>query len=618
MTRSREGHRRGALGWSLALVLGAVLLAWSVRSAARDARTPVALAPVAYVGSDACRACHPVHEESWRRTFHRTMTQEATADSVLGDFSGVSLSVEGVTSRFLREGGRFLVETRDGEGRMRQQVVARTVGSRRVQQFLVREGDRYIRLPVAWDIEARRWFHLSAGFLDPDGLDFNAHRSLWDGNCIFCHNVKAQPGYDWARARFDSHVAELGIACEACHGPGAEHVARNTSPVRRYYLHYSGAADLSILNPDRLDALPRVQVCGHCHGQRTPEPLERIREFLSNGDPYTAGEDLARYTAPLQRDSHLSGVDVSLRFWRDGTPRLTAYEYQGLLLSKDFQRGGLTCTHCHAMHAGDPRGMLEPEMRGPEACRSCHADIVARAAEHSRHREGSPGTDCYACHMPKLVYGVMTVHPSHRIQTPDPSRAWRHEMPEACTLCHTDRSAKWAATTLQAQRGLSPREDLPEDSSFEVAESLRALLAGDVVQRVVAASALGDARSATAQPLARLWAVPFLTQALEDDYPAVRRVAWQSLERLVTQAGGVRPALAGASARLPRFDFQAPVAERAAVIAQWRAWWEKLDTRGIPRPDAAVPLDDALRPQPLIIEQLLRRRAAQPAIQIGE
>ncbi|ADO74185.1 cytochrome c3 family protein [Stigmatella aurantiaca] len=606
------------VAWGAGVLVLATLVGLALRATAAEVAVPVPLAPVGYAGSSACQACHPEHSESWRRTFHRTMTQEATATSVVGDFNRASFTYAGITSRFLREGEHFVIETLDGQGRLRRQTVARTVGSRRVQQYLVREGDRYIRLPLAWNIEDRRWFHLTGGFLDPDGTDFNTHRAIWDANCIFCHNVKARPGYDWNRARFDSQVAELGIACEACHGPGTEHAARNTQPLRRYFLHYSDKADPSIVNPSRLNPLQQVQICGHCHGQRLPEPIGRIRQFLSEGDPYTAGENLSAYTQPLQRDSHLAGVEVTLRFWKDGTPRLSAYEYQGLLMSKDFQRGGLTCQHCHSMHEGDPKGMMTQAMRGPAACQSCHPDTVARAATHSRHPEGSSGTDCYACHMPKITYGIGTVHPTHHIQTPDPSRAWRHEMPEACTLCHTDRSARWAAQTLRQQQGLPPSEDLPNDPDFELAESVRALLSGDVVQRAVAAAALGDERSALTHPLARLWAVPFLLKALEDNYPSIRRLSWRSLQSLVARAGQVRPSLAASAQPLPRFDFQAPEEERNLVVRRWRQWWAAMASGDIPRPGPAVPLDAAMEPVESAVERLLRRRAIQPPIQIGE
>src|SRR4051812_17411535 len=95
------------LAWGAGL--GALVLVGglALRATAAEVRTPVALAAVPYTGSSSCRACHPDHYESWRRTFHRTMTQEALPGSVLGDFSGASFTFEGVTSRFLRDGERF-------------------------------------------------------------------------------------------------------------------------------------------------------------------------------------------------------------------------------------------------------------------------------------------------------------------------------------------------------------------------------------------------------------------------------------------------------------------------------------------------------------------------------
>ena len=49
----------------------------------------------------------------------------------------------------------------------------------------------------------------------------------------------------------DSRVAEIGIACEACHGPAEEHVARHRDPRERYRNHGSDGADPTITNPAR-------------------------------------------------------------------------------------------------------------------------------------------------------------------------------------------------------------------------------------------------------------------------------------------------------------------------------------------------------------------------------
>jgi hypothetical protein len=47
--------------------------------------------------SDTCRACHPGPYESWRNSFHRTMTQAIEPNVVLGDFSTTPYSKRAAT-----------------------------------------------------------------------------------------------------------------------------------------------------------------------------------------------------------------------------------------------------------------------------------------------------------------------------------------------------------------------------------------------------------------------------------------------------------------------------------------------------------------------------------------
>ena len=581
----------------------------------RETRTPVDLPRVAYATSQRCVTCHPARYATWHRTFHRTMTQVADSTAVVGDFANATYTYAGVTSRFTRENGRSFITTLGPDGSEERDEIVMTVGSRRIQQYVTVRGGRHVRLPLAWDLEEKRWIHLNGGFLDPDGIDFNAHTAEWDANCIFCHNVKAQPRWNESTQSFDAHVAELGIACEACHGPAAEHVARNTDPLRRYLLYATGR-DPSLRSPAAMSRMQSLQVCGHCHGQRVPNPRERLAEFLVVGDPYTAGEDLARFTTPIDAHTEIPGVDLTTRFWSDGTPRLTAYEYQGVLTSAGHERSNLTCISCHDMHGGDPRGMIHPAMRGSAACLQCHAAIGRDVSRHTHHAAASTGSDCVACHMPSMTYGILSIHPSHRITSPDPARAWRAHMPDACTLCHADRSATWAARAAAEQYGHPVPADLPKDAAFATAECVRALFAGDAVERAVAADALTRDSSYTDAPAERLWTVPFLLLAMEDRYPAVRRFAWRGLERRVATGGAVMPEIADAS-RLPAFDYLGDAPVRRAVLAAWWGWWRAVDKSRLPRPNADVPLDAAWMP---IDARIAPLRAAQKneTVAIGE
>ena len=90
------------------------------------------------------------------------------------------------------------------------------------------------------------------------------------------------------------------------------------------------------------------------------------------GDPYDAGENLRQFYKPVERDAKVGNFSFATRFWADGSPRLTAYEYQGMLHSKCFRAGKpghrITCISCHSMHGGDPRGQITQEKRTNAAC----------------------------------------------------------------------------------------------------------------------------------------------------------------------------------------------------------------------------------------------------------
>jgi hypothetical protein len=542
-----------------ALVAAAVAFgAWREhRTVATDLATARDLHGAAYAGSESCRRCHPDHYTSWHRTFHRTMTAEATPSSVRGNFSGATLRYAGVVARMDRDGagGFRMTFAPEAGGAAHAVAVARVVGSRRYQQYLTRIGDSYWRLPVAFDLGEARWFPMNAAFLFSDdapagdqaarpgfgGGLFDRHVARWNDNCVFCHNVAPDPGRDPATGAFSTSVAELGVACEACHGPGAEHARRNADPVRRYALHVAGAPDPTIVNPARLTPSRAADVCGRCHGQRLADD---VAPFLAHGDPFVAGDDLGLWSAPLWRDTELGGDRTAFadRFWPDGSARLTAYEYQGLLQSRCAQRGALTCTSCHGMHDGDPRGQIRSRFGGPgpgasEAsdgmCTSCHGALAAPAekARHTRHDPAGAGARCIACHMPRIVYGVRDVHRSHRIAIPDPARDAAMGRPSACAGCHVDDQATEAA-----------------------------LFGGDPIARAIAADALASATPAPSGPARARRAGALLEVMAGDGYPTIRHLAWRSLRRLLPEV-----------ARDAAYEATAEPPERAAAVSALRA-----------------------------------------------
>jgi hypothetical protein len=162
------------------------------------------------------------------------MTQEAKPKSVQGDFErNNTYEYLGVKAHMEKRGDAFFMTFNFPDGRTQTFGVDRTVGSRRIEQYLTKQPGQYTRLPLAYDLVNRRWMSLNGSFFYPDGDNYFQQSAQWDGNCVFCHNVKAQPHIDFQTKQFKTEVNELGIACGACHGPAAGHAEAALSPLTR-------------------------------------------------------------------------------------------------------------------------------------------------------------------------------------------------------------------------------------------------------------------------------------------------------------------------------------------------------------------------------------------------
>lgn len=596
-----------AAAWMLLAVTGMVTTA-----VADSVADPVDRHRSDVEGSQTCRSCHPGEYETWHGTFHRTMTQKAEGAAVLAPFTGETLDYLGYRATMTRnDDGRphIHVAKLDDRGRSTETLldvdVEIAVGSHRFQQYVARMDrgggpDELWRLPVAWHVDEGRWVHMNAAFVEPDGTpgerdEYLRHLGRYNDNCLFCHNTEPSPGLQ-ADGEFDSSIPELGIACEACHGPASQHIARQRNPVRRMLASLSiFPDDSSVADPGRMDPGRESAVCGRCHGNRIGHDIGRI---LREGDGFLPGTDLKDVSRPIYRDTTLAGSDERLfatRFWPDGTPRLSAYEYQGLLMSpchEDGAEGGLGCNYCHDAHSDTPEALPRIGREGDAACTGCHAPAALGGAD----REGGHGghgdrVRCVDCHMPRITYGLLEGLRTHRIANPDPGAlVGSADQPDACTQCHVDRSRPWAAT---AMAELDLRGSPPGAARAEEAWAPRValdLLGGDPLQRNLAAHAMASPEATGAPELRMAW----LALALEDEYAAVRWAAWRGLRRLA-QADG-REDL---PAHLRRYDYIGEARQRIAAT-------DEIHARLPP-----APIDDARR------AWLVEHRAT-PELWIGE
>ena len=71
-----------------------------------------------YVGGQTCVTCHTNEFEQWSGSHHDLAMQEATQDTVLGDFNNTTFTNFGLTSTFSQNDGRFFVRTDGPDGKL--------------------------------------------------------------------------------------------------------------------------------------------------------------------------------------------------------------------------------------------------------------------------------------------------------------------------------------------------------------------------------------------------------------------------------------------------------------------------------------------------------------------
>lgn len=483
-----------------------------------------------YVSSKTCRSCHPSEHRSWHGTYHRTMTQVVVPETVLADFEGSQFEYRGRMFHFQRHDDTFWVVTTNlstDAVESRRRVVMST-GSHHYQIYWA-QGEDYtepLEVPIYWSIALARWVPKPLTVLQPpDSPDTMGH---WNSHCIKCHSTGGVPGYDPQYEVLSSEVGEFGISCEACHGPGEEHVRRYQNPWNRYRRRLNSEPDTTIVNPARCSKVASTLVCGRCHIDGKEH--DRL-EFLTQGFPFLPGDgDLATSFELTDFDNPSPGKEehVASLFWADGTCRTGGDELNAHLRSPCFQRGELTCLSCHSMHESDPDDQLAAGMRGNQACLQCHKEYATDVSTHTHHAADSPGSLCYNCHMPHTSYALSTAMRSHRIGSPNVAVSAQHGRPNACNLCHVDRSLDWAAKHLTSWYD-TPTVAL-NDEQRRVSAVLLWMLKGDALQRAIAAWHLGwePAREASGDR----WQARFLAQLLQDPYAQVRLIASGSLRRM--------------------------------------------------------------------------------------
>jgi len=475
-----------------------------------------ALSTARFVGRSTCAQCHQPEHKLWLGSDHDRAMELASDESVLGNFNDTSFTFHGVTTRFFRSGGKFMVNTEGPDGQLHDYEVKYTFGVRPLQQYMVEFPDGRVQvLRESWDTENKKWFFVTPPDvtderIEPgDPLHWTGIAQNWNTTCADCHSTNVHKNYDPRTNKYHTTFDEIDVSCEECHGPGSVHVdlARKWSPLWDRNVGYG----LVSLKNKALDT--QLETCAKCHARRY-----QVHEDFRPGQPF-----LEHYEPSL--------LAASL-YHADGQILDEVYEYGSFLQSKMYANR-VQCTDCHDPHS------LKLKFTGNQLCAQCHVPAKYDTPGHHHHPAGSTGAQCVECHMPSRLYMVIDSRRDHSFRVPRPDLSVELGTPNACNDCHTrpDETYQWAADAVRKWHGDKRPDDphwAPAIAAARAAKPGGAELLLDVLERkttpaIVRATALDLLSN---YPTSR--SVEVRRESLQDSDPLIRLAA---VRALTTDAG---------------------------------------------------------------------------------
>jgi tetratricopeptide (TPR) repeat protein len=376
-----------------------------------------------FLGDNNCKECHKEQYTDWKGSHHDKAMQLADSTSVLGDFNDETFSGQGVTSHFYKKEGDFYVNTEGPDGNNHDYRIVYTFGITPLQQYIVKFPDgRFQCLRTAWDTEKNKWFDLYPDFkvVHSEWLHWSRGGLNWNTMCSDCHSTNVRKNYDFETETFDTKYAIINVNCEACHGPGKQHV----DDVKRLGKKYASTGTMQMT----LKTTPKelVDQCARCHMRR-----EQFSEAFN-----FEGTMLDHYYPQL--------IEEPL-YYPDGQILDEDYVYGSFVQSKMY-KNNVACNNCHNSHS------LKLKFEGNTLCAQCHLPEKFNTPEHHLHEMGTDGAKCINCHMPGKYYMGNDFRRDHSFRVPRPDLSLKNGTPNACAGCH-EKDDKWAWEAFQRLYG---------------------------------------------------------------------------------------------------------------------------------------------------------------------
>jgi hypothetical protein len=312
-----------------------------------------------YVGSETCGRCHQNIVETQKNTPMARAVKPATANA----FTNIPHALHFHTGSYdyllsqTATGAEY--STTNGQ-QSASEAVSWVFGDR---QF----GDTFLYQQNGIYFESRVSYYRQLNGLDlttgrtrfaPTRIETALGRRMSPDEpplCFGCHSTASSTDGVFRPERLIP-----GVTCEACHGPGAQHVAQMS-------LEHEARSSTLIFNPARLGPADSLDFCGACHRTSADVSLNSI-----------SGIFVLRFPAYRLEQS---------RCWGNGDARLT-------------------CIACHDTHK--PR--VQDAAFYDKVCVSCHSSASAGLKDRG-HAIGIckvANHDCVSCHMPK--YTIPSMH----------------------------------------------------------------------------------------------------------------------------------------------------------------------------------------------------------------
>lgn len=300
-----------------------VLAAAVVLAAVVSTISAVAKKTPEYIGSEDCAICHEDTHPAIVAAHAKTLHHGAMAD--------------------VTKNPKAIVAVFDAKSPFKKAEVRYVLGVGKVYQNYL---DKNLKLlPGKWDAVNKKWEKIEP----VDGAT----------QCVGCHVTNFNPtAKTWT---------ELGVGCEACHGPGGEHSESQEAK--------------DIVNLKKLDSKKLNMVCGQCHATGTDPSGKRAFPTA-----FCPGQDLEQHFKLTPPPAGAANA-----------------QYNQFLTSKHAEGNVIKCTTCHDTHGDKSKAGHQLRLPVNTLCMGCHSvDLGQTKAVESMEKHAptaKPDDTCATCHM---------------------------------------------------------------------------------------------------------------------------------------------------------------------------------------------------------------------------